>query len=196
MDARVARVVAEFQAVDLAVDAFVAVAQLACPPGCGACCNWPEIEATTVELLPMAEALAAEGRAFEVLAALDDALAPSRCVMYRPDLVDPAHGRCSAYAVRPLICRLFGYGTRRTRTGRMELLACRVMRASDPARMQCVESDGAALALAPVMADHAQALGVEGASDVAHLRPINVALRDALERVVLARRMTGLAAEA
>jgi len=205
MDERVPRVLAEFRTVDRAIDGFVAASGLACPPGCGACCNSPEVEATTVELLPMAEALAADGRADEALAALDDALArgrletalgapaPSRCVMFRPDPVDPARGRCGAYTVRPLVCRLFGFGTRQTRTGRVELVACRVMRASDPARMQRVESDSELLSLAPVMADHAQALGVEG--EVARLRPINVALRDALERVVLARRMHGLAAE-
>lgn len=205
MDDRVPRVVAEFRAVDRAIEVFVATSQLACPPGCGACCNSPEVEASTIELLPMAEALVAEGLADVALAALDDALsrglrgaapgepAPSRCVMFRPDLSDPARGRCGAYTVRPLVCRLFGFGTRGTRTGRTELVACRVMRSFDPVRMQHVEGDSAALALAPVMADHAQALGVEG--EVSRLRPINHALRDALERVVLARRMRTLTDE-
>jgi Fe-S-cluster containining protein len=207
MDERVPRVMAEFDAVDRAIEAFVAASKLSCPPECGACCNSPEVEATTVELLPMAEALVAEERADEVLAALDAALArgvsgaglgepvPSRCVMYRPDPADAARGRCGAYAVRPLICRMFGFGTRRERTGRTELVACRVMRASDPARMQHAERDDAALSLAPVMSDHAHALGVESPGDEARLRPINVALHEALQRVVLARRLRGLADE-
>jgi Fe-S-cluster containining protein len=205
MDERIPRVMAEFSAVDRAIDAFALASHLVCPPGCGACCNSPEVEATTVELLPMAESLVVDGRADEVLAALDAALArgvsapvlgepaPSRCVMYRPDPADAARGRCGAYTVRPLICRMFGFGTRRTRTGRTELVACRVMRAFDPTRMQSVEGDTAVLSVAPLMADHVQALGVEG--DVARLRPINMALRDALERVVLERRLRGLADE-
>jgi len=207
MDERVPRVMAGYRAVDRAIDAFTRVSHLACPPGCGACCNSPEVEATTVELLPMAEALVAAGRLDEALAALDAAIArgtrevgpgepaPSRCVMYRPDPADPARGRCGAYTERPLICRLFGFGTRRARTGRTELVACRVMRASEPARMQRVEADETTLALAPVMADHVHALGGESPGDDARARPINEALREALERVVLARRMRDLAAE-
>ncbi|MEZ6016351.1 MAG: YkgJ family cysteine cluster protein [Planctomycetota bacterium] len=189
MQERIVRVRDRFDAVEREVEAFVAASSLACPAGCGACCLSPEIEATSVELLPMAQALVDEGRAASVLEALAAAPRSGPCIMYAPDPSDPQRGRCTAYATRPLLCRLFGFGTRRERSGRVELVACRTMRAADPTGVADVAANDVLLALAPVMADHAHALGTDFPGDAAHAVPINDALRSALERELLMRRM-------
>lgn len=187
MQERVVRVQERLSAVDREVAAFVTATGLACPPGCGACCLSPEVESSPVELAPMAAALVDAGRADETLAALAAAPVPGPCVLYRPDASDPRRGRCSAYATRPLLCRLFGFGARRTRAGRTELVACRTMRAADPERVAAAAGNELLLAHAPLMADHVHAVAAEAPGDGARLVPINLALREALERELFLR---------
>jgi Fe-S-cluster containining protein len=200
MEERLSRVRERFARVEVEVGAFAAASQLACPAGCGACCNSPDVEASTVELHPMAEALLAAGRGEAVLAALHDASQPGShagsnsgpkpapCVLYVPDPSDPRRGRCSMYAERPLVCRLFGFGARRERTGRARLVVCSTMRAADPVHVTAVAENEVLAALAPVMADHAHAVSAEFPGDEGRLRPINEALREALERALLRAR--------
>ncbi len=192
MQERVVRVQGRLEAVDGEVERFVAASGLTCPPGCGACCLSPDVEATVVELAPMAAALVAAGRAEATLAALAAAPRPAPCVLYTPDPANPRQGRCSAYATRPLICRLFGFGARHGRSGRPELAACKTMRAADPARMESVTSDELLVRRAPVMADHAHGLASDFPGEGSVLLPINVALELALQRELLHRRMTEL----
>lgn len=193
MQEQVERVRERFAAVDAEVDRFIQASGLACPTGCGGCCRSPEIEATSIELVPMAAALVAEGRGLEVLRALDAAPSFGPCVMYIPEAGDPSRGRCSAYAVRPLVCRLFGFGTRRERGGRVKLVSCRTMQAADPVRVSAVAGDPAMLALAPVMSEHVHALGTDFPGAGAYARPINGALRAALERELLRDQLGRLA---
>jgi len=191
MPDRIVRVREQFAVVDVEVARFSAASGLGCPPGCGACCTSPEVEASIVELAPMAAALCDKGRALDVLEQLSASPMPAPCVLYRADPSTVGQGRCSAYAERPMICRLFGFGARRTRTGRTELVACRTMRASDPERMAAVAGNEVLVDLAPMMSDHAQAVAAESHSTGARLMPINAALRQALERELFLRRLAG-----
>ena len=80
---------------------------LHCRSGCGECCQHPGIEATVLEMLPLAFRLIAEQRADQVLADLaerDDA----RCYFYQSHSEDRKQGQCSVYQQRPGICRFFG----------------------------------------------------------------------------------------
>ncbi|QDV06134.1 Flagellin N-methylase [Planctomycetes bacterium Poly30] len=195
MQDSVVRVRDRFVAVDLELAAFASSSGLACPPACGACCLSPEVEATVLEMGPMAQDLTEEGRADAMLQALAladlaPAARPGRCVMYQPDAADPKRGRCGAYAARPLICRVFAFGTRRERSGRVALVSCRTMRDLDPVAMANVEANDVLLSRAPVMSDHAHALGTDFPGSEAYALPINEALRIALERELLLRRMS------
>jgi len=192
MQERVVRVQGRLAAIDGEVEHFVAASGLACPPGCGACCLSPEVEATVVELAPMAAALIDAGRAEATLAALAAAPRPAPCVLYQPDPADPRRGRCSAYATRPLICRLFGFGARHGRDGRPELVTCKTMRAADPERMAAVSADELLVRRAPIMADHAHGLAADFPGEGTELLPINAALEQALHRELLHRRMADL----
>jgi len=105
---------------------------LGCPPGCGACCTSPTVEATEVELLPMAAMLVREGRAQEALSKLEQAEAQNDplCVMFERISPDGRLGRCSAYEHRPGICRLMGFSGRISADGTAEWCPCKVMRES------------------------------------------------------------------
>jgi uncharacterized protein len=99
------------------VDAFfVAVharqrAQMACRPGCDACCQ-VQLSVTTVEAAAVARAVAAlPAPARARLRARASAPDAGRCAALEED------GRCAVYAARPLVCRSHGLpvrmGTRR-----------------------------------------------------------------------------------
>lgn len=196
MQERIGSVLAELERADAATRAFAERAGLACPPGCGACCLSPDVETTAAECLPLAEALAADGRADEVLAELARrrAAGDPRCALYAADPRDERLGRCTAYALRPLVCRLFGFSGRRDRTGATALVSCRTLRAADPAAQARAE-ELARAGGAPLLADHAHAVAAALPGDGARQLPVNEALRAALERVLLARRLRDLEAE-
>ncbi|NJL55473.1 YkgJ family cysteine cluster protein [bacterium] len=109
--------------IDRQTAAFAEGTGLACPPGCGACCLSPEVEATVLEMLPLAQWLVHEGRGEEVLADLVR-WGIRQCIFYGFQSEDGTLGRCGVYAVRPLLCRLFGFAAVRDRTGRAQLAAC------------------------------------------------------------------------
>lgn len=138
----------------------------------------------------MAATLIDTGRAPEVLASLELAAraGDGRCVLYAADPEDPRRGRCTAYADRPSICRLFGFAARRDRQGRAELVACSTMRATDPSTVAAAAEavrDGAEVL---VMGDVTHALAAERPDDGVRQEPINRALRAALEVELLRRR--------
>lgn len=167
---------------------------LACPPGCGACCLSPEVETTVAELLPMALELVRSGRAAALLETLaaETPDAPKRCVLYAPDPDDPRRGRCQAYAERPLICRLFGFTARRDRLGRPRLAACATMRSVAPENVAAAERAIEAGLPVAIGGDLSRLLAIELPGEGSQQLPINVALRRALERVLLAERYAAL----
>jgi len=189
-----ARLVARFARADALTGGLRERAGLACPPGCGACCLSPEVETTALELRPLARELARAGRAGALLAELARraSAGDARCVLYAPEPGDARRGRCTAYGLRPLVCRLFGFAARRDRAGRLELVACRTMRAWDPAAVSRAERDVAAGGTAAVLPDEAHALAAEFPDAGARRLPINAALARALERELLRCRLRAL----
>ena len=158
--------------------AFTRAAGLACPVDCGACCRNPRVTTTSLEMLPAAVMLLASGRAEKLLATLREGgeggekLAGGVCALF--------DGRCSLYPGRPLVCRLFGSGARRSAHGKREFLGCALLReAADPAAVS------EAIDLAPVAGESLGALLALDPSDAVRELPINDALRFALERVLL-----------
>ncbi len=104
---------------------------LSCRSGCGECCQHPGIEATVLEMLPLAFRLINEQRAEQVLTDLaerDDA----RCYFYQSHSVDQKQGQCSVYQQRPGICRFFGAAGTTGRSGETLLSTCRNIKADHP----------------------------------------------------------------
>lgn len=177
------------RAIDDATSRFAAATGLRCPDGCGRCCLSPSVETTAGELAPLADEIVRRGAAGALLERLEASGGAGCCVLYESDAADPARGRCSMYAWRPSICRLFGFAGRRDGDGRPRFRACRVHVETAPAvaaaAVETVERGDLAL---PMFSEHAAAV-IAAADGSSRLEPINVALHHAIERAALAARL-------
>jgi uncharacterized protein len=155
---------------------------LFCRSGCGECCQHPGIEATVLEMLPLAFRLIAEQRADQVLTDLaerDDA----RCYFYQSHSEDRKQGQCSVYQQRPGICRFFGAAGTTGKAGEYQLSTCRNIKTDHPTAyadtLIALESDP------PPLIRHGQEqirqLDPELASNP---MPLNQALATALEKAL------------
>lgn len=167
--------------------AFASRHGLACPSGCGACCLSPHVECSVNELSPLAEVLLLEGRAEAVLLRVEaqQAAGSSVCALYEPQAHEPNEGSCSEYSFRPLVCRLFGFSARRNRLGEPELVACKVMRDAFPEEVEATARAVAAGASAPSVEVLAHGVVADAMGTDGRPRPINEALKVALERALL-----------
>ncbi len=171
-------ILTQYRAVDSAAASFAEISGLACPPGCGQCCQTPEIQATALEMLPMARSII-DSKRQDSLGDLD----PGTCVFFEQGS-RPGLGRCRAYDLRPLVCRLFGYAARRDKAGLPEFAACHVHSAESSealARARKMARE------APVFGDEFTKLASLDPGQGWDLLPINTALKRALERVHLQR---------
>lgn len=164
------RVQTLYREVDEAVSGFQRASGLSCPPGCGACCQKPVVEASVLEFLPAAARMWASGSAQSYLEAADRAENPYLCILHQPGH-RPGEGCCTWYPHRPLVCRLFGFSGRLNKHGRPELVTCRIIRGLSPPPHD--------LASMPLMPHYQVRLEAEHPV-LAGRRPINVALREAL----------------
>ncbi|GAA0374691.1 YkgJ family cysteine cluster protein [Bowmanella denitrificans] len=155
---------------------------LACRPGCGACCNNPEIEATPLEMLPLALTFYDQGRAEQVLAELE-AYSGFACYHYVRHSLDGILGQCGVYQQRPAICRMFGAAGVKGKQGETRLSVCRTIKQD--------HSDKYQQTLITMLTEPAPKMA-EGKDRVRQLdyalgkqdMPINQALKVAIERVL------------
>jgi uncharacterized protein len=104
---------------------------LLCRKGCGECCRHPGIEATVLEMLPLAFQLINEQRADQVLIDLAER-EDERCYFYQSHSDDGKQGQCSVYQQRPGICRFFGAAGTTGRAGETLLSTCRTIKTDHP----------------------------------------------------------------
>lgn len=175
-----ARVEALFARADGETEAFRKRSGLACPPGCGACCESEEVTATPLEFLPLALELLRRGEAALWLERLGADPPPARCLFYHRDPARPGHGRCTVHRWRPLLCRLFGFAGVPDRTGRPRLAACKLQRLALPGLVARAE----ALACPSFRSFSMEASALDGPLGT-RLLPVHEALREALERAAL-----------
>lgn len=133
-------VVRIYQEIDGKRRGLHAAAGICCPPGCGACCESPEVEATVPEALPLAMEIYRRKEEEAVLCVIEDSenRGDLRCILYRSG---PGAGRgaCSYYEFRPLVCRLFGFASRRNKHGDLEFCPCWVIRERTPEAVRRAE---------------------------------------------------------
>ena len=156
---------------------------LHCPPGCGQCCYSPNIMASVLEMLPLALDIYRTGDEDRVMDALVAQGENLTCVMFQPGPIDPDTGRCLRYAVRPLVCRLFGFAARHNKHGHLEFAGCRVMKEYNPQAYLQVETGLQERFLFPVFQDFFMQVASQDPHLGYRMMPINQALREALEYV-------------
>ncbi|HCU64639.1 MAG TPA: YkgJ family cysteine cluster protein [Rheinheimera sp.] len=164
---------------------------LFCRSGCGECCLHPGIEATVLEMLPLAYSLLEEGKAESTL----DALANHQqdgCFFYQRHSADGKMGQCSVYLKRPGICRLFGAAGYNGREGEVLLSVCKNIKADHPVAyadtLIALESDP------PPMIRNGKEQIRQIDYELGGVNfPINEAMRQALEKVLFEQYYAGLA---
>lgn len=129
LEDKVIQVEAFYAALDEDLVQFHSEAKYGCLSGCSKCCHSPNIEATILELLPLAFALYKENTAEKTYDKLLNNNADSLCALYEPILTGLRKGACSAYPYRALVCRLFGSSFTRDKIGRPVLLTCKDIKA-------------------------------------------------------------------
>lgn len=128
MDATVlARLLKVYEEIDNQTAALRAITELRCPPGCGMCCSSTTVEATVLEMLPVARELLHRREAVALLERFGVADDEGPCVFYQPERSVRGEGCCGIYLLRPSVCRLFGYGAAEDKCGITQLAVCTVM---------------------------------------------------------------------
>ena len=155
---------------------------LTCKAGCGACCNNPQVEATVLEMLPLALSLYDQGRADQVLGELE-LYSGFSCYHYTRASLDGLNGSCSVYKHRPAICRMFGAAAVNGKHGKDRFSVCKVIKQEKPQAWQAALIDVQEIP-APRMTDGKERVRqldyALGRQDM----PINQALKAALEKVL------------
>ena len=156
---------------------------LNCRSGCGECCLQPTIEATVLEMIPLALHLFDQGKAEQTLTQLEELTEPQGCFFYQKLSFDGKQGQCSVYQQRPSICRLFGAAGYRDKQGKTSLSVCKVIKADQPQPYQdtliAMQSDPPPMMI--TAKEQVNELDYELGKQ--HL-PINEALKQALEKVL------------
>ncbi len=158
---------------------------LRCPSLCGACCDSSEVEATVLETLPLAEEIYRREEQEAVLGSLEERenQADFRCVLFRANPGVPGSGRCLYYELRPLVCRLFGFAFRRNKYGNLELSTCKVIKERTPEAIHSAETGIPEGLDVPVYQDSFMRIASMDPGMGYRRLPINLALKEALERV-------------
>lgn len=183
-----------YRQLDEDVAIFSRQAGLHCPPGCGACCVSPHVEATVAEMLPLALWLFEQGEVEKTLERLRQG--SPLCVQYEARREQPNQGRCLAYAQRPVLCRLFGYMGSRDKTGQMRYAACRVFQKTESARIQNIEAELKHGTLPiPTLASAHERVAEIGELLGAEMLPLNQALLQAIEMIGLGQQLQDMGGE-
>ncbi len=114
--------------VDRQTATFAALSGHFCPQGCGDCCRSEKVEATVLEMLPLAFHLFRTGQAELLIKRLEKNHDVGQCLLYRAGSCRRGMWGCSQYLHRGLVCRLFGFAGNHDRTGKPQLAQCRVMK--------------------------------------------------------------------
>ena len=156
---------------------------LSCRSGCGECCTQPTIEATVLEMLPLALHLFDQGKAEQTLTQLEELPEVSSCFFYQRLSFDGKQGQCSVYQQRPSICRVFGVAGYRDKLGKTALSVCKTIKA-DKAEKYQQHLIMLGEQPPPMMMNAKEQVNELDYSLGAKHYPINEALRLALEKVL------------
>lgn len=159
---------------------------LVCPAGCGVCCQNPHVQASELELLPLASELDRRRQAEVFYEKADRQDFQGRCIFFVPETGSTGQGRCSQYVSRPLICRLFGFSGNRDRHGHFRLSPCSVLKDKVMSSEVSDHSKQAGTGSKPVfMSDYVLRLSSIDPDLSREMMPINMAFKRAVDRVWL-----------
>ena len=157
---------------------YQASTKLNCLNGCGRCCFNPEVDASVLEMLPMALRIYDEGKLDEWLERLENAEDKS-CLVYKSTGPN-GQGHCSIYKERPSLCRMFGVAGYTNKYQEVTLSICKYIKEEYPQYLAHAEANAEK---APTMKQWSNRLMTIHPELIQNKKPINLALKEALERV-------------
>ncbi|KAM3096343.1 YkgJ family cysteine cluster protein [Phormidesmis sp. 146-35] len=185
------QVMALFEQIDQQTEEFRQATGLSCSSDCGRCCDRPSVEATVLDVLPLAIALFQQGKAEEILDQLETD-SPQRCIFYQPDPTNSQKGRCGVYLWRPSLCRLFGYAAVRDKHGQPQLAACTELKATRSLTLTHIQQQLTQGLSAPSFVEFATRMESIDPAIGSQRFPINQAIRLALQKVGLSAQFSDL----
>lgn len=174
-----------FADIDRSIAKFQKKTSIACESGCGHCCHSPNVEASALEMFPLADYLIRSQEAGVWYELAEAASFYGRCVFYKPDSLNPSKGRCSIYAFRPAICRLYGFSAVTDKRGGNNLVTCARIKKNHALKVAYVENfahQGIKIPMMKTYVDRVYQMdpytGTEGL-------PINLAFKRAVDKISL-----------
>ena len=161
---------------------YQAASGLNCLVGCGKCCNNPEVEASVLEMFPLALRILDENKLEEWLDKLEEP-AQDHCLMYEPHSPDGSKGQCGVYKERPSLCRMFGVAGFYNKHHEVTLSVCKLIREKYPDLTKVRESEVSDKT--PMHITWSYRLAQIEPGLIQDRMPINQALKKALERIAL-----------
>ena len=149
-----------------------------CLPSCGKCCLNPEVDASILEMIPMAYSIYLEGKVDEWLEKLQTTK-QQHCIIYEQGEKE-GEGKCGRYKDRPSLCRMFGVSGHYNKQHEISLSVCKLIK--EKYNLFDKELKGR-LQETPMMADWSMKLASIDPQLIQDKMPINKALLGALEKV-------------
>jgi Fe-S-cluster containining protein len=146
---------------------------LPCLPDCCQCCFNPEIEATWLEMIPLAFKIFELGIEDKIYENLENSDGKS-CILLNGT-------KCSFYTERPAVCRMFGVAGYLDKKQNTTLSICKLIKESYPMRAYQLQSEPPPHT--PMMAIWAKRLLSLQPHYDATRHPLNISLKIALEKV-------------
>ncbi len=160
---------------------YQASTNLPCLEGCGKCCLNPEVDASTLEMIPMALKIYDEGKLDDWLERVEKPM-PDHCIFYEQE--SDWKGRCGIYSERPALCRMFGVAGYMNKEREVTLSICKYISQKYPERVPEAK-EHASLENTPVFATWTSIVSGLGTPDLNNRFPINLALKYALQKIAL-----------
>lgn len=151
-----------------------------CLTSCGKCCLNPEVDASILEMIPMAYSIHQEGSLDEWFEKLKSSN-QSHCLVYQQGEKD-GEGKCGRYKDRPSLCRMFGVSGYYNKQHEISLSVCKLIK--EKFNLSQIELIGKKEET-PMMIDWSMKLASLDPKLIQDKMPINRALLGALEMVAL-----------
>ena len=185
---KIRKVLFLYKEIDKKVDMFTRKSKLKCLSGCGKCCESPNVEATVLEMIPLALDLWEKDQAEEWWEKTKKIDGKGPCVFCRPDPLIPGKGRCGVYPFRPMLCRFYAFSARKEKDNRLSLYGCPLIRDAQPEEFKNAQKGINAGMKVPCMSDYTIQVSAMDPQLGKEQLPINKAAQLAIEKVGMWRK--------
>ncbi len=185
-----------YDLLDSKINKLIDETGLNCLPTCRKCCTTPStnIEVSIFEMLPLSIRLWQFGEAERWLEKVNSSDENHPCILLERDISVKPEGGCRFYSYRPLLCRMFGFSSKRDKNGKPSFSSCKLVKNINPAIENTVNKyimDGKDI---PVYSDFSLIVAGLNPYLTEEKYPVNSAFKKALEYIgyrwdIIARNM-------